>query len=364
MTINGVRDGSVTAMSRTVASSLAVLSTTPVPAAAETFAALAFSMAGRLADDVRAVLRTHIADDAVAQAGALLAEALADGEVELTAHETELARQCLSAAGVDSRWLPAGGAPAAPTTPAMPEYRFSPAPDGPAPELLAAATSVVGWTPGLHGLWQTLRTSRRATAEPVWLAEATVDADLVELTAEIQHRLAAAGEVPPRVEVFTPQTALTDYHRRALDRAGLVWLAPELPELQVARVYDGADPDGSPYFTPHHPHTTGPERDRLLAYLEGATVVLADIADGADVLEPESGRAVPMAFRTDGTWVWTDAIAYYLRQHGLAPEPGLAGHVLAATGRPSAASPLTVARALVAVADPEFDEPARLTRWV
>ncbi|WP_179332389.1 hypothetical protein [Streptomyces sp. Tue6028] len=37
-------------------------------------------------------------------------------------------------------------------------------------------------------------------------------------------------------------------------------------------------------------------------------------------------QVVPAIFRTDGTWVWSDQIAYYLDRYGYAPDPGLRRH--------------------------------------
>lgn len=38
---------------------------------------------------------------------------------------------------------------------------------------------------------------------------------------------------------------------------------------------------------------------------------------------------MPAGFRTDGVWVWSDQIAYYLDRYGLAPEPALRQHLTA-----------------------------------
>ena len=39
--------------------------------------------------------------------------------------------------------------------------------------------------------------------------------------------------------------------------------------------------------------------------------------------------AVPMNFRTDGAWAWPGAVAYYLREHGVPPDPDLVAHIRA-----------------------------------
>jgi hypothetical protein len=304
---------------------------------------LAYALADRLTDVDAAVIRTRVADGETAEAVQVMTSALDDSGVELTPAEASVARACLADRG-------ASGALRLRVreTPARGRFRFSPAPDGPAPHLLEAAASVAGWVEGPAGLWFTLRTSDAKSAAPLWLCEALVGSDLIEITGEIQHRLALLGEIPPRVEVFTAQSPLTTYHRDALARAELVWVAPDLPDLQIARTYDGADPRGGPFFAPDHPRLAAPDRARMLAYLTGAEMFLSG---GAlpDVLDPGGGAVVPMGFRCDGTWIWTEPVCYYLDRYGLVPDPSLTQHLLRVTAPPRACSPLTRARALHAI---------------
>src|SRR3984885_16299249 len=42
---------------------------------------------------------------------------------------------------------------------------------------------------------------------------------------------------------------------------------------------------------------------------------------------PATGAAVPVSFRTDETWIWTDAVAYYRSRHGTAPGARLRAHI-------------------------------------
>jgi hypothetical protein len=49
----------------------------------------------------------------------------------------------------------------------------------------------------------------------------------------------------------------------------------------------------------------------------------------ADVMDNRRHAVVPMNFRTDGHWVWADAVAYYLRTYGLAPDADLLEHIRA-----------------------------------
>jgi len=100
------------------------------------------------------------------------------------------------------------------------------------------------------------------------------------------------------------------------------------PEFELARVFDFADPHDGPGFEPgHRVITDQAERDRLLGYLRGGAMVMTSTARMHDVLDPEQGEVVPMTFRTDGTWIWTETIVYYLDRHGMAPDPRLTAHI-------------------------------------
>jgi hypothetical protein len=92
-----------------------------------------------------------------------------------------------------------------------------------------------------------------------------------------------------------------------------------------AKLFDGEGLDGRPYVS--RPPVDAGERDRLLAYLQKAPIVLAARGFDSDRLEPGGRKDVPMAFHTDGVWVWPGAVGYYLRKHDVAPEPDLVDHV-------------------------------------
>ncbi|MBC6469161.1 TNT domain-containing protein [Actinomadura alba] len=92
-----------------------------------------------------------------------------------------------------------------------------------------------------------------------------------------------------------------------------------------AKLFDGEDLDGRPYVS--RPPVDAAERERLLEYLRKAPIVLAARGFDADRLEPGGHKDVPMAFHTDGEWVWPGAVGYYLRKHDVAPEPDLVDHV-------------------------------------
>lgn len=54
-----------------------------------------------------------------------------------------------------------------------------------------------------------------------------------------------------------------------------------------------------------------------------------------DRLSPHRGAVVPLTVRTDGVWAWSEASAYYLREHGVRPSEELLAHLLGHSDRPS-----------------------------
>lgn len=102
--------------------------------------------------------------------------------------------------------------------------------------------------------------------------------------------------------------------------------------VSIARVFDGADfESGEPFFASDHPIVADPaERARLVAYLNDGVAILWTTSLETDRVTPARGVVVPLSFRTDGAWIWTDAVSYYLETYGLRPDPGLCGHIAAA----------------------------------
>ncbi|MGA8115047.1 MAG: hypothetical protein WCA46_15380, partial [Actinocatenispora sp.] len=75
------------------------------------------------------------------------------------------------------------------------------------------------------------------------------------------------------------------------------------------------------------PRLHGFDRGAVSGYLRGAPVALTAMGFGADVLDPSAPEAVPMNVRTDGTWVWSEALAYFADRYGIAPEPEFLNHI-------------------------------------
>lgn len=190
----------------------------------------------------------------------------------------------------------------------------------------------------------------------MYLGEAEPGADVAELAAETRCALARAGEDPPIVEMFTEGAWLTPYHEAALSAATLIWSWTDAP-VRLARAFDGVDPGGGPYFRPDHARLDGPDGERALARLRAGELVLNPPGAMDDLLDPDRPEAVPAGFRSDGRWVWPDAVAYYLKRYRLAPEPGLAAHLRAAPP-PGPLSRVARHRVLAMLFAPTGGEPA------
>ncbi|MBS2538659.1 hypothetical protein KGQ20_38525 [Catenulispora sp. NF23] len=99
------------------------------------------------------------------------------------------------------------------------------------------------------------------------------------------------------------------------------------PAIRIAKVFDGADATGTGYFDAEHPTVDPDAREQLLRYLDAGSALLVTTARDDDVRNPGLGAVVPIDFRTDGTWIWNDALTYYVRTYGLVPEPEFGAHM-------------------------------------
>lgn len=187
---------------------------------------------------------------------------------------------------------------------------------------------------------------------PVYVVEADDARVLPALTGRLQDALGAIGERVPRVEVVRAGSEVPAYQRMACARGRELWAAAT-PELLVARVFDLGETSAWPSFAADHARIVDPaERSRVLSYLDAAAELVATGGTGVDVVEPRRGAVVPMSLRTDGTWIWSDAVAYYLREHHLAPDPRLLAHLWRAGGRPPALGAASLLRVMDALTDP------------
>ncbi|APU12923.1 MULTISPECIES: hypothetical protein [Actinoalloteichus] len=124
-----------------------------------------------------------------------------------------------------------------------------------------------------------------------------------------------------------------------------------------ARVFDGRADDGAPVV--HREPLTSEEKERVIAYLVAGQVVLSGRGRVPDQLDPEQPRRVPVAWLTDGTWLWQPAVRYYLEKHDLAPDPAFLAHIRRHQYQPPAVTEEIKQAAARAVAPNPTARPAR-----
>ncbi|MBO4207856.1 hypothetical protein [Micromonospora echinofusca] len=266
--------------------------------------------------------------------------------------------------------------------PAVPPYAFAPVPPGAVvwsgndPQLLdlttvhadlaavaadevdAVAVETAGAEPGAVALWRAwrLRSSAHAQEPPVrvYLLEADrPTADLPAVAARLQRALYDVGLPDPQVEVYHPGLDLPDYQRLARGGSALLWTATTAEPVTIARVFDRVDPIGGPQFDPDHERIAdSAERDRILDYLRAGVPLLSTTAREPDHLDPDRAVVVPLTFRTDGHWIWTDAVGYYLQVHGMSPDARLLTHIRQAGYRTPTVDQVAIHRGLAVLQGP------------
>ncbi|WP_157995825.1 hypothetical protein [Thermomonospora amylolytica] len=95
--------------------------------------------------------------------------------------------------------------------------------------------------------------------------------------------------------------------------------------MRVALALD-ASSRGDVSAVPWPPVPEG-RRQALIDYLEQGAVVVGSRGFEPDMLDPARPPRVPTGYRTDGVWVWPDAVPYYLRTHDVPPQPDLVAHI-------------------------------------
>jgi hypothetical protein len=322
-------------------------------------------LAGRLRDAALFQCRDLLARGRLVDLGPALVAAVVDGGVPLFDVELEVLTNLLDEAGVEhadlSQVSTAEFAPASGYVFSATPEAGSDRPAGRPSEMDAAAIASVGDAAGVVGVWRAWRESEdESGAEPRWVYVAEVDDedDMVATTARIQGALAATGDVDPQVEVYPQDSDLPTYQRFARAYGELIWARTPDPGVQVASVFDEVDPTVGPRFTADHPVADGEEVPKLLEYLRRGEGLLLTTARLDDVVQPERGSAVPMSFRTDGTWVWSDATTYYLDTHGLLPDPGLVAHIRSVDYICPGVDGPARHRAMAALQAPSDEEPA------
>lgn len=94
----------------------------------------------------------------------------------------------------------------------------------------------------------------------------------------------------------------------------------------------------------------------MAAYLEAGAVVLHTTARGADVLADDA-PIIPLTIRTDGEYVWTGPVTYYVRTYGVAPDTAFLEHVRARDYVPRVPSTSEIQAAAAGVLSGDLGEP-------
>lgn len=216
-----------------------------------------------------------------------------------------------------------------------------------------AVLSALRGVPGAVALWRSWRLAADGTADlRVYLAE--VDASPGDV-ADAAQRLTTAVADEATIVLCRPTTA--ELPAAPLTASALLWAANAGEPVTVVRVYDEVDPQLGPIFHPGHPRIDESEREAVAHYLDTGAPLLTTPQLQPDVLDPARGSVVPMNFFTDGRWVWTDTVGYYLRAYGLAPDERLLAAVREAGYTAPEVSAVAVHRARSAIfqpAGPEF----------
>ncbi|MDM4721479.1 hypothetical protein QTQ03_18445 [Micromonospora sp. WMMA1363] len=235
-----------------------------------------------------------------------------------------------------------------------PPYRFTRAPA----ETDSVAADTARTLPGFRALWAVWRIPELdlpwAPARRVYLMEIADDDAAPRTAARMQRTLLDAGEVSAQVEVFGPEAALPPYQTVALvDATEIAAPTPATPP-RLAAVFDFPQ-DAVPFAADHPRIESAGQRQRILDYLDSGHPLLTVHDAEPDVVEPQRGEVVTVDLRTDGSWIWSDASAYYLREHHLAPDRALLEHIRRHSGPQPELSRLSWHRAVAALRGPEPD---------
>ncbi len=295
------------------------------------------AVAGRAPDDLLTVCREWVAADRTLDVARAVTFAALTYRVPLMEPHVIVLADVLASGGVDPSVLRQADVATADTPP---PFLFStdpePALEGDEAEARdargAAATAAAAEIPHARGLWRAVRVPSDGSPWPlgrdVHVLEVGPEGDRSSAAAALSRALTDAGENLPQVECYATGERGTSYLQLARAGGSLLWAHSPDREIAVAVVFDHVDDDGVPSFEDDHPVIEDQEeRDRVVSYLDGGEILMTTTSLGNDYRDPERGEVVPMTFRTDGTWIWTDALTYYVREHGLRPQEELMDHV-------------------------------------
>lgn len=325
-------------------------------------------LAGKLPDDLLARSREWLAAGQQGNVGRAVAHAVLAQSIPLPQADLAILRALVVAAGTDPAVV--ASVEIGDFDPAPPYAFTAGRPDTddlvddsvPSDAVDQAAVEAVSDEARAHGLWRVWRAPAVETPWPpprrVFVIEVDQDANAAEVAGRVQARLEAAGELTPQVEVFGVGSELPAYQRLARAYGVLLWARTPQPDIKIAVVFDEVDALTGPCFTAGHPRMQDEgEARRVIDYLRGGAPLLVTTARMDDVVDTSRTAVVPMSFRTDGTWIWTDTTTYYLEQHRLEPDPELLAHIRDAAYLLPELDSVAIDRAMTVLQAPPEEEP-------
>jgi hypothetical protein len=205
---------------------------------------------------------------------------------------------------------------------------------GESEELISAAKNarLTDYSPE-RGAWLTLKITRWREGETTVLRDYEEEPDWRYFG---DHH-PSEEEYDRELEEFPrPGYAIPDWFRAHVTDAPAK-PAPWAPTFRQAEAFDYFDQEKERYFTGWVDPLDNDEAAKVLAYLNGGTLALTARTLVPDEVDPDRGAVVPLEFRTDGTWIWPQACAYYLEQHGTPPQDNIVDHIRARDYIPPAA---------------------------
>lgn len=119
--------------------------------------------------------------------------------------------------------------------------------------------------------------------------------------------------------------------------------------MRIARLWSVVDADGNPDVEQGMTHIDESERSAFSAYLDSAELVIASPMTVKDQINPASGSGIPVMWFTDGEWIWSAQLSYYLDKYGLIFETDLLDHIRSAGFRPAPVAEELLAEAFQAL---------------
>ncbi|GAA4504984.1 hypothetical protein GCM10023191_060110 [Actinoallomurus oryzae] len=144
----------------------------------------------------------------------------------------------------------------------------------------------------------------------------------------------------------TVVAAARDARDDTAERLVAEWSAAACPSdgFRLARAVD-VPQDASGRAVPAGPGLETEERAALVRYLTEAPLVAVAWGYDPDPFDPDRPEVVPLNLHTDGTWVWSEGLAYFADRYGIAPEPDLLAAIRQRGYRPPEVDEATVHRA-------------------